>query len=55
MQLAYYIFQKPASYTGQLLMDDEVLAAEGITDLSTYAVVPGGNLYTDLFVEPSSF
>jgi len=52
---AYAIFQKPPSYTGQLLMDDEVLAAEGITDLSAYAVVPGGNLYTDLFVEPSAF
>jgi citronellol/citronellal dehydrogenase len=50
---AYYIFQKPSSYTGQLLMDDEVLAAEGITDLSSYAVVQGGNLYTDLFMEPS--
>ena len=49
---AFYIFSKPATdCTGNWFIDEQVLAAEGITDLSKYAVVPGGKLYTDLFVE----
>lgn len=49
---AYYILSKPAtSCTGNLFIDEQVLAAEGITDLSAYSVVPGAQLYTDLFVE----
>jgi citronellol/citronellal dehydrogenase len=48
---AYYILSKPSSeYTGNAFIDEAVLAAEGIDDLSKYAVVPGGNLYQDLFV-----
>lgn len=48
---AYYILQKPAAEcTGNLFIDEAVLAAEGITDLSKYSVVPGGKLYNDLFV-----
>jgi hypothetical protein len=31
-------------------VDEEVLAAEGITDLSHYNVVPGATLFTDLFL-----
>jgi citronellol/citronellal dehydrogenase len=49
---AYYIFSKPSTQcTGNCFIDEEVLAAEGITDLSNYAVVPGAQLYKDLFVE----
>lgn len=49
---AFYIFSKPAATcTGNCFIDEQVLAAEGITDLSPYAVTPGGRLYTDLFVE----
>lgn len=49
---AYYILSKPsATCTGNLFLDEQVLAAEGITDLSTYSVVPGAELYPDLFVE----
>jgi citronellol/citronellal dehydrogenase len=45
------MLQKPAAtYTGQMLIDEAVFAAEGITDLSQYAVVPGGQLYNDLFI-----
>jgi hypothetical protein len=29
---------------------EEVLMAEGITDFEKYAVEPGSNLYTDLFL-----
>ena len=48
---AYYILSKPsATCTGNTFIDEEVLAKEGITDLSKYAVVPGGHLYNDLFV-----
>jgi NAD(P)-dependent dehydrogenase (short-subunit alcohol dehydrogenase family) len=49
---AFYIFSKPSSEcTGNCFIDEEVFAAEGITDLSKYAVVPGAQLYKDLFVD----
>ena len=48
---AYYILSKPSTEcTGNTFIDEAVLAKEGITDLSKYAVVPGGQLYNDLFV-----
>lgn len=48
---AYYILSKQnLTYTGNTFVDEEVLANEGITDLSGYSVVPGGQLYQDLFV-----
>ncbi len=47
----YYILNKSSTEcTGNCFIDEEVLAAEGITDLDKYAVVPGGKLYTDLFL-----
>ena len=48
---AYHILKKPSSEcTGNLFIDEEVLAKEGITDLDKYAVTPGEKLYNDLFV-----
>jgi len=48
---AYYILQKPsAECSGNLFIDEQVLTIEGITDLEKYSVVPGANLYNDLFV-----
>lgn len=48
---AFYILSKPAqSCTGNTFLDEDVLAKEGITDLSGYSVVPGAQLYRDLFV-----
>ena len=48
---AFYIFSKSSSEcTGNTFIDEEVLALAGITDLSKYAVVPGGKLYQDLFI-----
>ena len=48
---AYYILSKPSGEcTGNLFIDEQVLAKEGITDLEKYSVVPGAQLYTDLFV-----
>lgn len=47
----YYILSKPSTeYTGNAFIDEVVLAAEGITDLEKYSVVPGAKLYNDLFV-----
>jgi citronellol/citronellal dehydrogenase len=47
----YYILSKPSDQcTGNFFLDEQVLAAEGITDLSHYSVVPGAQLYTDLFL-----
>ena len=37
--------------TGNFYIDDEVLAAAGITDLSAYAVQPGARLRTDIFLD----
>jgi citronellol/citronellal dehydrogenase len=49
---AAIIFAKASgSCTGNTFIDEEVFAAEGITDLAAYAVVPGAQLYRDLFVE----
>jgi citronellol/citronellal dehydrogenase len=48
---AFHILSKPSeSYTGQALIDEDVLKAEGITDFDGYAVVPGSKLYPDLFL-----
>lgn len=48
---AFYILSKPSlDCTGNNFIDEEVLAAEGITDLEKYAITPGGKLYSDLFV-----
>lgn len=47
----YYILSKTAAQcSGNTFIDEEVLAAEGITDLDAYSVVPGGQLYPDLFI-----
>ena len=52
---AYEILVKPArEYTGQALIDDEVLAAAGVTDLAPYGAAEGdGELIADLFVDPA--
>jgi citronellol/citronellal dehydrogenase len=48
---AYAILTKPSrELTGKFLIDDEVLAAEGKTDLSEYAVDPTSPLFPDFFV-----
>ena len=49
---AYLVLTSPAKETsGNFFLDDEVLAAHGITDLDKYRVVPGdAELTTDLFL-----
>jgi citronellol/citronellal dehydrogenase len=52
---AYLIFTKPAkSFTGQFLIDDTFLAAEGVTDFDAYRVDPSQPLSPDFFVPDSS-
>ena len=38
-------------FTGQFVIDEELLRDEGVTDFESYAVVAGGNLVTDLFLD----
>lgn len=48
---AYAVFNKPArSFSGQFLIDDLVLAAEGVTDFDQYRVDPSKPLMPDFFV-----
>ena len=48
---AYAVLTRPSGErTGQFLIDDEVLAEAGITDLERYAVEPGQPLLPDLFL-----
>ncbi len=44
------IFQKPASFSGNFLIDDTFLAAEGVTDFEPYRVDPSQPLQADFFV-----
>ena len=49
---AYYILRRSSTQcTGNLFVDEQVFAQEGITDLSHYSVIPGAKLYTDLFLD----
>lgn len=48
---AYHILSKDyRECTGNFFIDDEVLAAEGITELDHYAVEPGAELAPDFFL-----
>lgn len=46
----YIVSKKTGIYSGNTFIDEELLAKEGITDVEKYSVVPGGQLYSDLFV-----
>jgi citronellol/citronellal dehydrogenase len=48
---AHAILTKPSrELTGRFLIDDEVLAAEGKTDLGEYAIDPNAQLLPDFFI-----
>ena len=48
---AHTILTRPSrECTGNFFLDDEVLAAEGVTDFDQYAVTPGAELLPDFFV-----
>lgn len=49
---AHAVLLRDAKTTsGQFFIDDEVLHAAGVTDLSGYAVDPAMPLYPDLFID----
>ena len=49
---AHAVLVRPAAgFTGNFLIDDEVLAEAGVTDLSGYAMDPSRPLYPDLFLD----
>ncbi len=49
---AHAIFCREARHcSGNFFIDDEVLAAEGITDLESYRAAAGGELLRDLFLD----
>jgi citronellol/citronellal dehydrogenase len=45
------VSREPRECTGNAYIDDEVLAEEGVTDLSQYDAAPGAELALDLFVD----
>ena len=47
---AYRIFEKDKSFTGNFLIDDTFLAAEGVTDFDPYRADPSQPLQVDFFV-----
>ncbi|MEO7401976.1 MAG: NAD(P)-dependent oxidoreductase [Polaromonas sp.] len=49
---AYFILTSPSANTGNFYIDDELLAAHGVTDLEQYSVTPGTkNFVPDFFVD----
>jgi citronellol/citronellal dehydrogenase len=50
---AHAIFVKPASFTGNFLIDDTFLAGEGVTDFDRYRMDPTKPLAPDFFVPDS--
>ena len=52
---AHAILTKPSrEFTGNFCVDDEVLEAEGVADLSSYSIDPSVQPAPDFFVEPRS-
>ena len=50
-EAAHAILTRPSrECTGNFFMDEDVLKAEGVTDFEQYAVMPGGELKSDIFV-----
>jgi citronellol/citronellal dehydrogenase len=48
---AHLILTRPShEQTGSFFIDEEVLHAGGVTDLSKYAMVPGADLFPDFFL-----
>lgn len=51
-EAVYHLLQKPAKeFSGNLLLDEQILQDAGITDFDEYAINPGGPLQKDLFLD----
>lgn len=48
---AYAILEKPSSFTGQFVIDEDILKKTGIKDFDIYAVEPGHPLLPDFFLD----
>ncbi|XP_075067061.1 hydroxysteroid dehydrogenase-like protein 2 [Mixophyes fleayi] len=48
---AYSILTRPKDYTGNFVIDEELLKIEGIKDFDVYAVSPGHPLLPDFFLD----
>lgn len=48
---AYAVLCQPTSFTGNFLIDEQVLTSQGIRSFHHYSIVPKGNPATDLFVD----
>ena len=47
---AWHVFNKPKSFSGNFLIDDNFLAENGVTDFDQYRVDPAKDLMPDFFV-----
>ena len=52
-EAAWRIFNKPKTFTGNFIIDDTLLASEGVTDFDQYRVNPSQPLQVDFFVPDS--
>ncbi|XP_006175025.1 hydroxysteroid dehydrogenase-like protein 2 isoform X1 [Camelus ferus] len=48
---AYCIFKKPKSFTGNFIIDENILKEEGIKNFDVYAIAPGHPLIPDFFLD----
>ncbi|XP_064234987.1 hydroxysteroid dehydrogenase-like protein 2 isoform X1 [Aotus nancymaae] len=48
---AYAIFKKPKSFTGNFVIDENILKEEGIKNFDAYAIKPGHPLLPDFFLD----
>ena len=47
---AWHVFKKPKTFSGNFLIDDSFLSAQGVTDFHRYRVDPSKDLLPDFFV-----
>lgn len=48
---AYSIFKKPKTFTGNFIIDENILKEEGIKNFDVYAITPGHPLLPDFFLD----
>ena len=48
----WLLTRETAGFSGNFLIDDQVLRQAGVTDLSAYTVDPSKPLLPDLYIEP---
>jgi hypothetical protein len=53
---AYVILSKKSrEFTGQFIIDEDLLRKEGVTDFEKYAMAPGHDLMLDFFLDESEY